>query len=122
MPVRKGDAPMLRPTLFLSAAMALSAAGCGGGPLGALGRADDDDEGEVHVKLEDCPQSVRDTIRKEAGTGSIEEIEKETEKGKTVYEAEVLIAGKTYELTVGEDGKLISKEAEDDEDDDDGED
>jgi hypothetical protein len=82
-------------------------------------KADKDEEHEVKVKLEDCPKAVQETIKKEAGTGTIEEIEKETEGGKVVYSAEVKIDGKEYDIKVGEDGKLISKEAEDDDDDDD---
>lgn len=70
------------------------------------------------VTLEQLPPAVRKTIEKEAGGNKIEEIEKETENGKTVYEAEVTIDGKEWEIEVAEDGKLISK-AEDKEDDDD---
>ena len=105
--------------LLAVAMLGLLGVGCSAGPLGALARGDDD-EGAVEVKLEDCPKAVQDTIKQEAGSGKIEEIEKETENGRTLYEAEVVIGGKTYELTVGEDGTLIGKEAE--EDDEDGED
>ena len=73
------------------------------------------------VTLEQLPPAVRKTIEKEAGGNKIEEIEKETKDGKTVYEAEVTIDGKEWEIEVAEDGKLISK-AEDKEDDDDAED
>ena len=76
---------------------------------------------EEKVKLEDCPKAVQDTIKKAAAGGKIEEIEKETENGKAVYEADVVIDGDEYEVKVAEDGKLLSKKQEN-EDDDDGDD
>ena len=79
------------------------------------------DSKEEKVKLEDCPQAVQDTLKKASAGGKIEEIEKETENGKTVFEAEVVIDGDEYEVKVAEDGKLLSKKQEND-DDDDGED
>jgi uncharacterized membrane protein YkoI len=82
----------------------------------------DDEENEVKVQLKDCPEAVQKTIKKEAGSGKIREIEKEREGGKTVYEAEVIIDGKEYEITVAEDGKVLGKEEEGAEDDDDADD
>ena len=82
----------------------------------AAEQADDgDEEGEVKVQLKDCPEAVQKTIKKEAGDGKIVEVEKEREHGKTVYEAEVIIDGQEYELTVAEDGELLGKEKEGDE-------
>ena len=75
------------------------------------------DSKEQKVKLEDCPQAVQDTIKKAAAGGKIEEIEKETENGKAVYEADVVIDGDEYEVKVAEDGKLLSKKQENDDDD-----
>lgn len=49
------------------------------------------DQGEVKVELKDCPQAVQDTIKKEAGSGTITEVTKDTEDGKLVYSAEVKI-------------------------------
>ena len=88
----------------------------------AVEEGDDDEENEVKVQLKDCPEAVQKTIKKEAGSGKIREIEKEQEGGKTVYEAEVVIDGKEYEITVAEDGKLLEKEEEGAEDDDDADD
>jgi len=78
---------------------------------------EDNDKDEVKVKLEDCPKAVQETIKKEVGSGTIEEIEKKTKDGKTVYEADATIDGKKYEIKVAEDGTLISKELDDDKDD-----
>jgi uncharacterized membrane protein YkoI len=78
-----------------------------------------DDDKSVKVKLEDLPEAVRKTLKREAGDGKIKEIEKETDDGRTVYEAEVIIDGSKYEIEIAENGKLISKKLDDDEDDDD---
>ncbi len=83
---------------------------------------DDDDAQEVEVKLEDLPAPVRQTLTKAADGGTIKEIEKETENGKTVYEAEVVIGGKTYEIKISESGKLISKKIDDEDEDEDDDD
>jgi uncharacterized membrane protein YkoI len=80
------------------------------------------DSKEEKVKLEDCPQAVQDTLKKASAGGKIEEIEKETENGKVVYEAEVVIEGDEYEVKVADDGKLLGKKLENDDDDDDGDD
>ncbi|MCI0746747.1 MAG: hypothetical protein L0Y58_15200 [Verrucomicrobia subdivision 3 bacterium] len=96
---------------FIAAAIMLAQ------PLSALAR-------EEKVKLSDCPAAVQKTIKENANGGKILEIEKETKKdGTVVYEAEVKKSdGKTIEIEVAEDGKLLSVEDEDDEDDDKGDD
>ena len=77
---------------------------------------DEDDEEETDVTLAECPESVRKTIRREAGTGKIEEIERESHGQRNVYEAEVLIDDREYEIVVREDGLLLEKVLDDDED------
>ena len=68
---------------------------------------------EVKVSENDTPAPVRATLDKEAAGGKITEIEKETKDGKVVYSADITDkAGKKWDVTVGEDGKLISKEAD----------
>jgi uncharacterized membrane protein YkoI len=76
---------------------------------------------EEKVKLTDCPEAIQKTIKEQAsGGGKILEIEKETQKdGTVIYEAEIKKAdGKTIEIEVSSDGKLLKTENEDDEDDD----
>ena len=91
-------------------------------PISVLAEEKEEKEADsTVVTLKQLPPAVRKTIEKEAAGNKIEEIEKETEDGKTVYEAEVTIDGKEWEIEVAEDGKLVSK-AEDKEDDDDAED
>src|SRR5205823_180422 len=55
---------------------------------------DEKGDNEVKVKLEDCPKPVQDTLKKQVGSGTIKDIDKETEDGKTVYEADATIDGK----------------------------
>ena len=74
----------------------------------------------MEVKQTDLPKSVRKTLRREAAGGKIEEIEKEQENGKTVYEAEVEIDGQEYEIEIAGDGTLLSKVFEEDDEKDDG--
>ena len=82
-----------------------------------LSRAEDKEkkeEGdEVKVKFDDCPAAVKATFNKETNNAKIETVDKETDDGKTIYEADVTIDGKTHEIKVAEDGKLISNKIED---------
>ena len=78
----------------------------------------DDDEKEERVKLADCPKAVQKTLKRESRGGKIEEIVREKEDGKVIYEAEIELDGKDYEVEVAEDGTLLSKVLEDDDDDD----
>ncbi len=77
---------------------------------------------EEAVTLDQVPEAVKATILTEAGGATLTEIERETEDGAVVYEAEFEKDGKKMEITVAEDGTLISTEVEEDEDDEDDED
>jgi len=48
--------------------------------------------------------------------GEIGEIEKEEEDGKVIYDVDVKIEGKKFELKIAADGRLLKKEADEDED------
>jgi len=71
---------------------------------------------EVKVTLDQLPAAVKATVQKEADGGTIKDIDKETEDGKTTYEADATINGKPYEIKVAEDGSLISKKLDNDKD------
>jgi len=77
---------------------------------------EDKDENEKKVSLNELPDAVKAAILKEAEGGTIKKIESDTENGKTIYEAEVVINEKTVEIKVAADGTLLSKEAEEDND------
>jgi len=83
---------------------------------------DDDDGDEEEVTLKQVPEAVRKTILKAAGKHKIEEIERETKNGKTVYEAEWREGDKEVEIKVAPNGKLLKREVEDADDDDDDDD
>lgn len=66
---------------------------------------------EVEVTMDQLPPAVRQTLEREAAGGKIEEIERETGKdGVIVYSADTNIAGKVYDITIAQDGTLISRE------------
>jgi uncharacterized membrane protein YkoI len=83
---------------------------------------DEENEEEGNVTLDQVPPAVKATLLKEANGAKITEIEKETKNGKTVYEAEFVAGGKTVEVKVASDGKLLKREVEDDEDEEEDED
>ena len=94
-----------------------------GGDKGKGKDADDEDEGDDEgddegkaVSINDIPKPVKETILKQAKDGKVEEIEKKTEDGKVIYDADIVIDGKKFELKVAENGKLLSKEADEDQD------
>jgi len=106
--------------LFTAAALAMPMSM----PVWAVEKQDAKQETEaedngVELKMDDLPAAVQKTLKREAGDGKIEEVEKETKKGKTVYEADVIIDGDKYEIQIAENGKLISKKLDEEDDDDD---
>jgi uncharacterized membrane protein YkoI len=73
-------------------------------------------ENEQKIALTDMPAAVQKTIQDNLGGGTVTETAKETEKGKTVYQAHVKKSGgEEVEIKVAEDGKLIGVGKEDDE-------
>jgi len=76
-------------------------------------------EREREVSLDQVPAAVRKTVIREAGGNSIDEIEVNTRGKRTFYEAEWHAGGKEIEIKVAPNGKVLSREVEDDDDDDD---
>jgi hypothetical protein len=79
-------------------------------------RADDKEGKEVKMKFDDVPAAVKTTITKEADGTAVTTVDKETDDGKTVYEADAKIGNTNYEIKVAEDGTLISKKIDKEED------
>jgi uncharacterized membrane protein YkoI len=75
------------------------------------------EENEQKVTVDQLPPAVRKTLEKEAAGGKILEIEKERERGKTVYEAQIIKNGQKWEIEIAEDGKVLDREQENDDDD-----
>ena len=70
------------------------------------------EEQEEQVSLDQLPPAVKATILREARGGTIQEIERERENGKIVYEAEVIIDGKEFDIEVAADGTLLTREGD----------
>ena len=107
---------------LMSAAAALALVGCANNEMWGK-RGDDDDDSdarEQQVSMDQVPAAVKATLTKEAGGGQIQEVEKTTWRGRTAYEADVVMDGKTWEVTVRDDGQLLRKllDEEDDAEDD----
>ena len=66
-------------------------------------------ETEQQVKQADCPKAVQKTLNRESRGGEIKEIEKGKQRGRLVFEAEVWINGKEYEVQIAAAGTLLSK-------------
>jgi len=83
-------------------------------------------EQEEAVSLDDLPRAVMATmlaeIIDEVDDLELEEIEREKEDGKTVYEAEFQYKGKDIELEIAANGKLLVKKVEYEDDDEEDED
>lgn len=73
--------------------------------------ADKKDKEEI-VTLKQLPQAVRKTLRRESTEGTIGKIEKEIEHGRVIYEAEIMLDGREYEVKIAANGILIKKELE----------
>jgi hypothetical protein len=67
---------------------------------------------DVPVAMNDVPAAVRATLERESAGGKVTEVEREVKKGKTVYSADLMVNGVAWDITVAEDGTVISKEKE----------
>jgi hypothetical protein len=69
---------------------------------------------EVTVAMSDVPAAVRATLERESAGGKVTEVEREMKNGRTVYSADMIVNGVAWDITVAEDGTVISKEKEND--------
>jgi len=70
-------------------------------------------EKDQTLTLDQLPPAVRATLEAQAQGCTIEEIEKETEDGNTVYSADIVKAdGTKSEVKIAEDGTLLPPEVE----------
>ncbi|MCA9026206.1 MAG: hypothetical protein KDA86_13440 [Planctomycetaceae bacterium] len=74
--------------------------------------ADNDDENEQTIALKELPQVIQDALK---GV-EVEEVEKETKDGKTVYEVEIEADDVEIELTLSASGQLLGVEIEHEDD------
>lgn len=77
---------------------------------------EEESENKKKIEISELPAAVQKTIQDNLGGGTVTETVKETEGGRTYYDAEVRKAGgEQVEIKVAEDGSLIGigKEEED---------
>jgi hypothetical protein len=72
---------------------------------------------EQSLSLKDVPRRVRAAMKKHAAGGKITEIEKGTADGALVYEAEVVLNGKQFDILVSAKGKYLGTEKQEEADD-----
>ena len=69
---------------------------------------------EVPVAMKDVPAPVRATLERESAGGKVTEVEKEVKDGKTLYSADMVVNGVAWDITIAENGAVVSKEKEKD--------
>jgi uncharacterized membrane protein YkoI len=65
---------------------------------------------EVRVKMSDLPAAVQNTVKAVSKGGTIRGFSKETENGKTTYEAELTVNGHGKDVSIDSDGKVTEVE------------
>ncbi len=63
------------------------------------------------LTMDQLPAPVKATLEKEAKGGTIGQVVKENEKGRTFYEATITKDGKDRYVHVGSDGKVLKRES-----------
>ena len=64
------------------------------------------------VKLADLPKAVQQTAQEQSKEGTVVGYAKEIEKGKTEYEVQLLVNGKTRDVAIDPSGKILETEQE----------
>jgi len=62
------------------------------------------------VKMKDLPPTVQKTVIEQTKGAQIKGMSKEVEKGKTMYEVETMVNGKSRDLLIDASGSLVSVE------------
>src|SRR5262245_21241900 len=78
----------------------------------AFAQNEEQEEEHAHetMKLSELPTGAQDALRREAGSGKIEEVRREWDKnGNFVYEAEIVTGGKGRDITVSADGQILKR-------------
>ena len=65
---------------------------------------------ETAVKMKDLPPAVQKTVAGQTRGARIKGMSKEIEKGKTMYEVETMVGGKSRDLLIDAAGALVSVE------------
>jgi hypothetical protein len=67
---------------------------------------------ETKVKMEALPAAVQTAVKEQTKTATLVGLSKEVEKGKTLYEMETKVNGKTRDLTLEKTGTVVEVEEE----------
>lgn len=62
------------------------------------------------MKTNELPAAVQATVQRQASGREIVDIDRETHKGRTVYEVEFRQSGKNEEIVIAEDGSVVAAE------------
>jgi len=73
---------------------------------------------EQRVAIDQVPPAVKATIEQESKGGTVKEIEKLSQDGKTAYGADIVMNGKEQQTLIAEDGTVIKRGAKEEEHDD----
>ena len=65
---------------------------------------------EKHVDFKDLPLPVKKTAQRESQGATVRGYAKEVENGKTEYEVEMIVAGKSRDVSIDPSGKVIEVE------------
>jgi uncharacterized membrane protein YkoI len=65
---------------------------------------------ETRVQMKDLPPAVQKAVQEHTAGAQIKGLSKETEKGKTVYEVETMVNGKSRDLTLDAAGTVVEIE------------
>lgn len=65
---------------------------------------------EKKVQMKDLPPAVQATVKEQSTGAELRGLAKEVEKGKTFYEAELIVNGRHKDVLIGADGKVVEIE------------
>ena len=97
----------MRYVTALFVAAVLVAAGCN-----SSNREREDADG-VEVTLDQVPQAAQDALSRESGGAPMGTVRREMENGRPVYEATFSKGGKSWDVEVDENGKVLEREPAD---------
>ena len=67
---------------------------------------------EKKIKRSDLPPAVEKTVAAQSAGATVKGFSKETEKGQTYYEAEMIVNGHTKDILIDTDGAIVEVEEE----------
>ncbi|MBX3184619.1 MAG: PepSY domain-containing protein [Polyangiaceae bacterium] len=62
------------------------------------------------LRFDELPAPVQETVKREVRDGRITDIERETRRGRVVYEVEFIQDNREFEIDVAEDGRLLKRQ------------